>query len=160
MSETSIRSVTVEHVTIRSARDFDTVRQALEAALPPLDHGYAALVQADRAQEALRLLESGAPLSIFGQRDHGALLRIAGLERRAVQYDIGNPLTASRMTRHALSDALYAPIRVLLREEEEGVAFEYDRPASTFGQFGNDAVDAVARELDERLSESLKAAAG
>ncbi|GJE27631.1 DUF302 domain-containing protein [Methylobacterium organophilum] len=160
MSETSIRSVTVEHVTIRSARDFGTVRQALEAALPLLDHGYAALVQAGRAQEALRLLESGAPLSIFGRRDHGALLRIAGLERRAIQYDIGNPLTASRMTRHALSAALYAPIRVLLREGEEGVAFEYDRPASTFGQFGSDAVDAVARELDERLSESLKAAAG
>lgn len=160
MSETSTASVTVEHVTIRSVRDFETVRQALEAALPPLDHGYAALVAAGRAEEALRLLEGSAPLSIFGQRDHGALLRIAGLEARAIQYDIGNPLTASRMTRHALSAALYAPIRVLLREGEDGVAFEYDRPASTFGQFGSDAVDAVARELDARLSESLIAAAG
>ncbi len=160
MSETSTATVTVEHVTIRSTRDFDTVRQALEAALPPLDHGYAALVQAGRAEEALRRLESGAPLSIFGQRDHGALLRIAGLARRAVQSDIGNPLTASPMTRHALSAALYAPIRVLLREGEDGVAFEYDRPASTFGQFGNDAVDAVARELDARLSDALGEAAG
>jgi uncharacterized protein DUF302 len=51
--------------------------------------------------------------------------------RSAIQYDIGNPLTASRMTEHQLSAALYAPIRVLLRESpEEGVvAFEYDRPA-------------------------------
>jgi hypothetical protein len=58
---------------------------------------------------------------------------------RAIQYDIGNPLTASRMTEHQLSAALYAPIRVLLRESpEEGVvAFEYDRPASVFGQFNN-----------------------
>lgn len=160
MSRMSARSVTVEHVTIRSVRDFDSVRQALEAALPPLDHGYAALVEAGRAEEALRGLERGAPLSIFGQRDHGGLLRIAGLEARAIQYDIGNPLTASRMTRHALSAALYAPIRVLLREGEDGVAFEYDRPASTFGQFGNDAVDAVARDLDARLSDALRAAAG
>ncbi|MFY9291283.1 MAG: DUF302 domain-containing protein [Methylorubrum rhodinum] len=160
MRAMSAKPVTVEHVTIRSSRDFDTVRQALEAALPPLDHGYAALVQAGRTEEALRLLESGAPLSIFGQRDHGALLRIAGLERRAIQYDIGNPLTASRMTRHVLSAALYAPIRVLLREGVDGVAFEYDRPASTFGQFGNESVDAVARDLDASLSEALIAAAG
>lgn len=159
MSDTSARSVTVEHVTIRSTRDFATVRRALEAALPPLDYGYAALVQSGRAEEALRLLENGAPLSIFGQRDHGALLRIAGQERRAIQYDIGNPLTASRMTRNALSAALYAPIRVLLREAEDGVAFEYDRPASTFRQFGNAAVDAVAWQLDALLSESLTAAA-
>jgi hypothetical protein len=34
------------------------------------------------------------------------------------------------MTRHQLSAALYAPIRVLLRENSDGaVAFEYDRPA-------------------------------
>nr|WP_318284391.1 MULTISPECIES: DUF302 domain-containing protein [unclassified Methylobacterium] len=118
MSAMSARPVTVEHVTIRSSRDFDTIRQALEAALPSLDHGYAALVQAGRAEEALRLLEGGAPLSKFGERDHGDLLRIAGLERRAIQYDIGNPLTASRMTRHALLAALYAPIHVLLREGE------------------------------------------
>ena len=31
MSETSTATVTVEHVTIRSTRDFDTVRQALKA---------------------------------------------------------------------------------------------------------------------------------
>ncbi len=47
------------------------------------------------------------------------------------------------MTRHQLSAGLYAPIRVLLREDGDGaVAFEYDRPASVFGQFGNDDVDA------------------
>src|ERR671918_1941844 len=91
-----------------------------------------------------------APLSIFGFRDHGALLVIAGLRRRAVQYDIGNPLTASKMTRHQISAGLYAPIRVLLREDSDGgVAFEYDRPASVFGQFGDEEVDMVARQLDQ-----------
>jgi hypothetical protein len=49
------------------------------------------------------------------------------------------------MTEHQLSAALYAPIRVLLRESpEEGVvAFEYDRPASVFGQFNNADVNKV-----------------
>jgi hypothetical protein len=49
---------------------------------------------------------------------------------------------------------------VLLREDAAGaVAFEYDRPASVFGQFGNDEVDAVAQQLDRDLQALLEAAA-
>ena len=88
------------------------------------------------------------------------LLAIAGLKRQAIQYDIGNPLTASLMTRHNISAALYAPVRVLLLESPEGgVAFEYDRPVSTFGQFGDERVNIVARELDENLENVLQNAA-
>ncbi len=105
-------------------------------------------------------MEACPPLTIFGQRDHGALLAIAELKRRSVQYDIGNPLTTCKMTRHQLSAGLYAPIRVLLREDVAGVvAFEYDRPASVFGQFGDDEVDAVAQQLDRDLQALLEAAA-
>lgn len=154
-------AVTVEHMTLRSAKPFETVRAALEAAVPPLDHAYAKLLLDGKVNEARDLLERQAPLSIFGVRDHGGLLLTAGLTRKAIQYDIGNPLTASRMTRHVLAAALYAPIRVLLREDAEGeVAFEYDRPATTFGQFGNPEVDRVARELDAQLGTTLAAAAG
>lgn len=80
------------------------------------------------------------------------MLRIAGLERKAIQYDIGNPLIATRMTRHAISAALYAPIRVLLSADADGHAvIEYDSPASTFGQLHDPDVDPVARALDARL---------
>ena len=154
-------TVTIAHVVIHSGRAFDAVRTALEAALPPIDHRYASLVAAGQADAARALLEQGPPLSIFGSRDHGALLRIAGLERKAIQYDIGNPLTASRMTRHAIAAALYAPIRVLLRADADGHAvIEYDSPATTFGQFGDPDVDRVARDLDDKLRSALLAAAG
>jgi hypothetical protein len=64
------------------------------------------------------------------------------------------------MTRHQISAGLYAPIRVLLREDSDGgVAFEYDRPASVFGQFGNEEVDMVARQLDQDLQSVLEEAA-
>jgi hypothetical protein len=97
---------------------------------------------------------------MFGQHDHGALLAIAGLTCRSTQYDIEKPLTASKMPRHQLSGELYAPIRVLLRKDDDGgVAFEYDRPASVFGQFGGDNVDAVAQQLDRDLQALLDAAA-
>jgi len=38
------------------------------------------------------------------------LLQIWGRRRNAVQYEIGNPLIASKMTRHQLPAALYAPL--------------------------------------------------
>ena len=157
---TSVERVTIEHVTIRSGKTFAAVRAALEALVPRLDDGFSTLLRFGLADRARQELEAAATLSIFGSRDHGALLAIAGLKQQAIQYDIGNPLTASLMTRHKISAALYAPIRVLLLESPEGgVAFEYDRPVSTFGQFGDERVNIVARELDENLENVLQKAA-
>ncbi|MET7245346.1 DUF302 domain-containing protein [Methylobacterium sp. EM32] len=159
-AQVSSTTVTIEHVTLRSLKSFEAVRSALEASVPPLDHAYATLLLEQKVDEARDLLARQAPLSIFGFRDHGGLLLTAGLARKAIQYDIGNPLTGARMTRHALSAALYAPIRVLLREDADGgVAFEYDSPATTFGQFGTPEVDVVADDLDAQLRTVLTAAA-
>jgi uncharacterized protein (DUF302 family) len=153
-------TISVLHVTIASARPFDEVKGALELLVPPLNEGVFKLLRDGKGEQALRELEAGPALSIFGFRDHGALLQIAGLKRKAMQYDIGNPLTASKMTRHQLSAALYAPVRVLLRESAEGgAAFEYDRPRAVFGQFNDGKVDTVALELDEQLEAALKKAA-
>jgi uncharacterized protein (DUF302 family) len=73
-------------------------------------------------ERADREMKEGPELSIFSGRDHGALLKIAGKARNAIQYDIGNPVTASLMTRHRLPAALYAPIRVVLYENDAGTA--------------------------------------
>ena len=144
--------VQVEHVRIESAKPFAEAKAALERLVPPLDPAIPeALRQGDivRANEAM---QRGPELAIFSARDHGGLLRTAGLARRALQYEIGNPLTATRMTQHRLSAALYAPLRILLYENDPGRAvFEYDRPSSLFGQFGDERVTAVARELDASL---------
>ena len=60
-----------------------------------------------------------------------------GRHQKALQYEIGNPHTASKMTRHRLAAALYAPPRVVLYEDGNGnLIFEYDKPWSQFGQFG------------------------
>ncbi|MDF2687506.1 MAG: hypothetical protein K0Q80_471 [Microvirga sp.] len=148
-----------EHVTIRSPKPFPETKAKLESLLPRIDDGIFTLLRYGEAERALRELEASANLSIFSFRDHGALLAIAGLQRQCIQYDIGNPLTASKMTRHQLSAGIYAPIRVLLREDGEGSAFEYDRPVSVFGQFADRQVDIVAQRLDQDLQTALEAAA-
>jgi uncharacterized protein (DUF302 family) len=154
------RRIQVEHVKIESTKSLDDVKAVLEDLVPPLDPAIPeALRQGDigRAKEAL---QRGPELAIFNARDHGGLLRIAGLARKAVQYEIGNPLTATRMTQHRLPAALYAPLRVVLYENEDGHAvFEYDRPSSLFGQFGDERVTAVACELDASLARVLANAA-
>jgi uncharacterized protein (DUF302 family) len=153
-------TIAVEHVRIASQRPFAEVRQRLESAVPPLDPGIAeALSHGD--QERARDCEANGPkLSIFLTRDHGALLQIAGGKRNAVQYEIGNPLTASKMARHRLPAALYAPLRVVLFEDEQGRGiFEYDMPSSLFGQFGDERVTDVGRYLDTTLEAALRHAA-
>ena len=155
------QTIQVEHVRIEAAKPFAEVKAALEEFVPLLDPVIPeALRQGDigRAKEAL---QRGPELAIFSARDHGGLLRIVGLARKAVQYEIGNPLTASRMTQHQLPASLYAPLRVLLYENKAGRAvFEYDRPSSLFGQFGDERVTAVGCELDAKLESVLVKAAG
>lgn len=156
----SSSTISIEHVTINSDRSFDEVRSALESAVPSLDEGFIKLLMDGKVDEAKVLLDEQATLSIFGMRDHGSLLMIANQSRKAIQYDIGNPLTASKMSRHVISAAMYAPIRVLLREDDAGkVGFEYDRPAHTFGQFDSPEVNSVAIKLDDDLREILERAA-
>ena len=99
---------------------------------------------------------SGPKLSLFLQRDHGALLESTGHPLNAIQYEIGNPVTATKMTRYNLGAALYAPLRVALYENRQGQGvFEYDRPSSLFGQFGDERVTKVGIELDHLLEELL-----
>src|SRR5919106_2544005 len=88
----SKRTISVEHVTIRSSNSFDVVRAKLAGLVPRIDDGIFTLVRYGEGERALRELEA-SPRCRSSARDHGALLGIAGLRRRAVQYDIGNPLT-------------------------------------------------------------------
>ena len=154
------QTIIVEHIRIESAKSFADVRAALERSVPHLDPSLVKALDDGDVERADREKKEGPELSIFQVRDHGALLKIAGKARNALQYDIGNPVTASLMTRHRLSAALYAPIRVVLYENHVGHGvFEYDQPSTTFGQFGDERVTAVARGLDASLERALRGAA-
>lgn len=149
----------IEHVKIDSTKTFAEVAAALESALPQLDPAISAALT-DGDEQRAKELERGSELFIFLKRDHSALLQITGRPRKAMQYEIGNPLTATRMTRHEMPAALYAPLRVVLYENAAGGAtFEYDKPSTLFGQSGDEQVTAVGRELDVELERALRQAA-
>ncbi|MGO4684755.1 DUF302 domain-containing protein [Hyphomicrobium sp. 2TAF46] len=153
--------IPVEHVRITCRRAFNEVRAALEADLPKLDEHIKVLLSNGDQERIKEIEENGPRLFMFISRDHGELLEIAGRKRNAVQYEIGNPITASKMTRHNLGAALYAPLRVALFETEAGdVVFEYDRPSTLFGQFEDETINDVARYLDRELEAALVKVAG
>jgi hypothetical protein len=48
----------------------------------------------------------------------------------------------------------------MLYENKSGTAtFEYDQPSTLFGQYGDERVTAVAKELDQKLYDALIKAA-
>ncbi|MFD1985707.1 DUF302 domain-containing protein [Mesorhizobium newzealandense] len=154
------QTIVVEHIKISSGASFAEVRAKLERTLPNLDSTIVASLRTGDQKYVKDYEENGPKLSIFGCRDHGALLQIEGRKRSALQYEIGNPVTASKMTRHQLSAALYAPLRVVLLEDEQGRGVsEYDRPSTFFGQYGDERVTEVGRYLDTTLEAALHKAA-
>ncbi|HEV3258982.1 MAG TPA: DUF302 domain-containing protein [Gemmataceae bacterium] len=91
---------------------------------------------------------------LFGTQDHGLLLRVVGQKRKAVQYVVGNPLFAVQLTQRDIRASLYAPLRVLIYEDDDGKScLEYDRPSSLFGQFGDQQVAPMAASLYRKLEE-------
>jgi hypothetical protein len=157
----SRRAIEVTHVVIESQKTAADVRASLETSIPPIDDEVAVLLSDGITNRLKQRLEAAPELFIFLKRDHGMLVGLYGKVRDAVQYEIGNPLSASRMTRYQLAAGLYAPLRVIIYEKADGGScIEYDLPSSLFGQFGDDRVTEIARGLDVALARALSAAAG
>ncbi len=153
---------TVDHVRRATDRPFGDVTAAFERQLGRFEPGvYQALAAGGDAEGARAKIEAMAGPSgfmLFATQDHGSLLRLAGQKRKAIQYVVGNPLFALQMTQHDIRASLYAPLRVLIYEDDEGkTCVEYDRPSSLFGQFGNDRIAPTAAMLDRKLEALVSA---
>jgi uncharacterized protein (DUF302 family) len=153
---------TVEHVRLTTDNPFEEVTQAFERQLghfdPEVYKGLATGGDAEEARARIAALAGSSGIMLFATHNHGALLRLAGQQRKAVQYVVGNPLFALQMTQHDIRASLYAPLRVLLYEDEQGrTCLEYDKPSSLFGQFNDDRIAAVAAMLDQKLENLAKA---
>jgi uncharacterized protein (DUF302 family) len=161
--EMNTTRISVDHVRLTTDKPFGDVTKAFEQQVGRFDPDvYKALAEGGDAEGAKAKIEAMAGPSgvmLFATHNHGALLRLAGQKRKAVQYVVGNPLFALQMTQHDVRASLYAPLRVLIYENGEGkTGVEYDKPSSLFGQFGNERIGPTAAMLDKKL-EALVAAA-
>ena len=77
----------------------------------------------------------------------------AGIHKKALRLVIGNPLIAITMLRHDVTAGLFAPVELLLTEEENGAsALTYVVPSSLMVVEPNPPLLAAARELDAKLA--------
>jgi uncharacterized protein (DUF302 family) len=148
--------ISVDHVRLATDKPFGDVTKAFEQQVGQFNPDvYKALAEGGDAEGAKAKIEAMAGPSgfmLFATHNHGALLRLAGQKRKAIQYVVGNPLFALQMTQHDIRASLYAPLRVLIYEDERGkTCVEYDKPSSQFGQFGNDRIAPTAAMLDKKL---------
>jgi uncharacterized protein (DUF302 family) len=154
---------TVNHVRLTADKPFAEVKAEFEGRLGKFDpDAYKSLTDGSTPEQIrarLGAMVGPSGFLLFTTHDHGSLLRIVGRPRKAIQYIVGNPLFAIEMTRHSIGAALYAPLRVLIYEDDNGkTCIEYDRPSSLFGQFGDNQVDAMAASLDKKLGDLAAAA--
>jgi uncharacterized protein (DUF302 family) len=154
----NVTHITVDHVRMVADKPFDKVAKSFEEQLgqfnPEVNKLLAAGEDAEKVRAKIEAMAGPSGFMLFQTSDHGALLRLAGQKKKAIQYLLGNPLFALRMTQHDIRAGLYAPLRVLLYENEDGkTCVEYDQPSSLFGQFGNAKVTEVATMLDRKLDQ-------
>jgi uncharacterized protein (DUF302 family) len=161
--EMNTTRISIDHVRLETNKPFEQVVKAFEGQLGNFDPDVRRAAteggdtEAAKAKIGARAGPSG--FMLFNTQDHGALLRLVGQKRKAVLYVVGNPLFALQMTQHDMRASLYAPLRVLVYETDEGkTCVEYDKPSSLFGQFGNERISPTATMLDNKL-EALVAAA-
>jgi uncharacterized protein (DUF302 family) len=154
----NVTGITVDHVRVVADKPFDQVIKSFDQQLgqfnPEIYKSLAAGEDTEEARAKIEAMVGPSGFMLFRTSDHGALLRLAGQKKQAIQYLVGNPLFAIQMTQHDIRASLYAPLRVLIYQNEQGkTCVEYDKPTSLFGQFGNAKVTEVATMLDRKLEQ-------
>jgi len=89
---------------------------------------------------------------LFALLDHGAWIRKAGIERRALRVILGNPLIAITMIRHDVTAGLFAPVELLILDEPGGSSLTYVKPSSLMVVEPNPPLRAAAEALDAKLA--------
>jgi uncharacterized protein (DUF302 family) len=153
----------VDHVQVTTDKPFEDARKALEAQLgrfdPDVYKSLAAEKDLEKVKARIEAMSGPSGFMLFSVNDHGALLRLAGQKKKAMQYVVGNPLIAYQMTQHDLRASLYAPLRVLIYENERGqTCLEYDKPSSLFGWLGNEQIAPTGALLDRKMEKLVSAA--
>jgi hypothetical protein len=152
----STRTISGLHVEVRSTLPAQQIHERLLTIVPRLDPKLADMLRRGDVQAVERQRREGPPLWLFHVRDMGSLQAVEGRTARVYQYDIGNPITAESMVRYQGGAGQYAPLRVVLYEENGGSVIAFDRPSDLFGQFGDERVTRVGHELDQELESALE----
>jgi uncharacterized protein (DUF302 family) len=104
-------------------------------------------------QEAVESYVGPNGFMLFGLFDHGGWIKKAGIDRKTLRVIIGNPLIAITMLRHDVTAGLFAPVELLIVDDDAGrSSLIYVQPSSLMVVETNPPLLAAARELDAKLA--------
>ena len=154
-----ITHITIEHVVVASNQPYEDVIDALEARLGVAENWgkivgqlIAATASWELVTQTIEAHIGASGLTIFSKVEHSPLLSLAGKTSRATQYTLGNLLFAIQMTMHMPEAALYAPLKVVVYEDEQGRTFvAYDSFVSLLAQYQREEIAQVARVVEQKL---------
>jgi uncharacterized protein (DUF302 family) len=91
---------------------------------------------------------------LFVEFDHSNWMPLYGIRRKATRWVLGNPVIASTMIRHDITAGLFAPVEILLFENEDGggCSIIYDLPSSLIMLDGNPQLLSATLSLDDKLA--------
>lgn len=152
-----IEHYTVTHHEHVSRKSFEELVAAFEAAVGNADDG-----KLTHRMPALKSVAEWEALceSLFGPSgfmhvltfDHGLWASLYGTPTKMKQYTYGNPQIAHTMFSHDRRVGFHVPLRAMIYETASGeVRMGYDLPSTLMRGLHNDAIDAAAGKLDEKL---------
>ena len=156
MSESEVRFDGVR-VRYDSAKNYDELVAALLADIGerpvPVSDFATATDNWQSYQERVQPHVGPSGFMLFGLFDHGAWITKAGIDRKVLRVILGNPLIAITMLRHDVTAGLFAPVEVLLVDEDDGrSSLTYVKPSSLMVVDDNPELLSAAKELDAKLA--------
>ncbi|MEU0970435.1 DUF302 domain-containing protein [Streptomyces sp. NPDC005917] len=150
----------VHRISVPVPESIDNFRRRYEEAVPVFDAARFEKLVAVRADWStiLEATVENAPHNFirYWGYDFSAMMNIAGASLRCVEYLMGNHSIAQRMYIHNPAVMLYAPLRTAISEDNEGATwFSIEQPSHHFSSFGDPAITAVGRELDNKVAQLL-----
>ena len=104
-------------------------------------------------QDTVEPLAGPSGFMLFNLIDHGAWITKVGIDRKVMRVVLGNPLIAITMLRHDVTAGLFAPVELLLVDEDGGrSSLIYVKPSSLMVVENNPELFSAAEELDAKLA--------
>lgn len=160
----------ITHIVIPSQRPFETVIGTLEALLggEPSPEQWTLLhdlaethASWEQVTDAIQPFIGPSGFMCMVKIDLGSLLSLQGRHKRSIRYILGNPVIANQMIEHHSEVGLYAPLSVLVYQDDGGqTTIAYDQPSSLMRSFRNSSITTIAQMLDTKLAELTTQATG
>lgn len=156
-----------QRLEFHSKRSFDEVLAALRGLVGNAtikqvnEHGSGGATR-EEFEKRIHALEGESGFMLFFEIDHGKWMQAYGARGKVLRWILGNPLLAITMLKHDIRAGLFAPVELLLIENEggQGCTLIYDVPSSLMVIEENPALLEAARVLDKKLLALVSRATG